>query len=568
MARHAVSGVFPILDWLPTWRDGLAQNGVAALGVWAVIVPQSMAYASLAGVPPVNGLYASVVSLVIYALLGTSRQLNVGPSSGVAVLSAATIAPIALGDSEHYIALTATLAVVTGVVLLVAGVTRLGFVAEFLAKPVLAGYVIGLGLVITVGQIPALLGVSTDASGFVTKAADIIRALPDLDRETAALGVATLVFLLVLRRLSPRAPGALIAVVAGVLASRALGLETDGVDVLGTFDASVPDLGVPEFVGDDVQKLAAGALGIALLAYAESIAAARQFATTHGYEVDPNQELIAVGAANIGVGLTQGFPVDASMSRTAVADGAGQRTQLAGLLNAGLIVAAIVLLGSFFADLPKATLAAIVIAAVIPLMRTGELRRLRSIDDVDFALAAICLMGVLLLGVLNGIVVAVVASLVALVYRSFRPNTAVLGRHRAEEGDEDYGFRDVSRHTGLETYPGLLVFRFDQEIFFANAMLFRDALHHAIAIADPPVEAVLVDAGAVTHIDTTGLDMLAELVAELRGRGIRLMLARVKSPVMAILERSQMVDVIGSENFQISVRVGVDTYLRSRGESP
>ncbi len=536
--------------------------------MWAVLVPQSMAYASLAGVPPVNGLYTAVVALVVYAILGTSRQLNVGPSSGVAVLSAATIAPLALGDSERFVMLSAALAVVTGAVLLVAGIARLGFVAEFLAKPVLAGYVIGLGLVIAVGQLPALLGVSVDAAGFFSKAADVIRALPDADWETAALGVGTLVFLLVLRRLAPRAPGALIAVGVGVLASRALGLETDGVDVLGTFDASVPDLGVPGVSSDDLRQLGTGALGIALLAYAESIAAARQFATAHGYEVDANRELIAVGASNIGVGLAQGFPVDASMSRTVVADGAGQRTQLAGLINAALVVAAIVLLGAFFADLPKATLAAIVIAAVIPLMRTGELRRLHAIDDVDFALAAVCLMGVLLLGVLDGIVVAVLASLVALVYRSFRPNTAVLGRLRAEEGDEDYGFRDVSRHAGLETYPGLLVFRFDQEIFFANAMLFRDALRRAIAAAETPVEAVLVDAGAITHVDTTGLDMLRELAAELRTRGIRLMLARVKSPVMGTLERSEMVDVIGRENFPLSVRVGVDTYLRSRDRSP
>ena len=568
LTGRVLVGALPALGWLPGWRDGLGRNVVAAFAVWAVLVPQSMAYAALAGVPPVHGLYAAAAALLVYGLLGTSGQLNVGPSSGVAVLSAATVAPLALGDGDRYLVLSAALALLTGAVLVVAGLVRLGFVAEFLAKPVLAGYVIGLALVITVGQLSALLGVTIDADGFFGKAADIVRAVPDVDGRTAALGVGTLAFLLALRAVAPRAPGALIAVGVGVILSRALGLEDDGVTVLGPFDAALPDLGVPGVALNDLERLVGGALGVALLAYAESIAAARQFAAAHDYEVDPNRELVAVGAANIGVGLAQGFPVDASMSRTAVADGAGQRTQLAGLINVVLVLAAIFLLGGFFADLPAATLAAIVISAVIPLMRTGELRRLRKIDDADFSLAAICLIGVLLLGVLGGIVVAVLASLVALVYRSFRPNTAVLGRARGEEGDEAFGFRDVSRHPGLETYPGLLVFRFDQEIFFANARLFRDALNRAIEDADVPVEAVLVDAGAITHIDTTGLDMLHDLVGELQRKGIRLMLARVKSPVMEILERSGVADLIGQANLYSSVRIGVDAYLRSTGAIP
>lgn len=561
--RLSLAGLVPAAAWLPGWRDGLGRNALAGLAVWAVLVPQSMAYASLAGVPPVNGLYAALAGLVVYTLLGTSRQLNVGPSSGIAVLSAATVAPLALGDAKRYLALSAGLALLTGAVLVLSGALRLGFVAEFLAKPVLAGYVIGLGLVIAVGQLPALLGLTIDADGFSATVKEIVTHLSDAHGWTVAVGVGTLALILVLQAVVPAAPASLIAVVLGVLASRALDLGDDNVALVGQISASLPDLGVPSIALDDLERLSAGALGIALLAYAESIAAARRFGAQHGYDVDPNRELVAVGASNLGAGLVQGFPVDASFSRSAVADASGQRTQLSGLVNAALVVVTLALLMSFFADLPKPTLAAIVIAAVLPLLRTRELRRLQRVDEMDFAFAAICLVGVLVVGVLGGIVVAVFASLVALVYRSFRPHTAVLGRLRDDaEGDEDFRFRDVSRHASLETFPGLVIFRFDQEIFFANALLFRNSVRRAVAAAAQPVRQVLVDAGAITHADTTGLDMLSDLHAELAARGIRLRMARVKGPLRDILERAGIVELLGADGIQPSVRAGVEAFLR------
>lgn len=560
---RTLAGAIPAASWLPSWRDGLSRNAVAGLAVWAVLVPQAMAYASLAGVPPVNGLYAALAGLVLYALLGTSRQLNVGPSSGIAVLSAATVAPLALGDTERYLALSSALALLTGAVLVLSGLLRLGFVAEFLAKPVLAGYVIGLGLVIAAGQVPALLGLTIDADGFFSTVKEIVTHLPDAHGWTVAVGVGTLALILVLQAVVPSAPASLIAVALGVFASRALDLGDEDVALVGHITASLPDLGVPTVALDDLERLAAGALGIALLAYVESIAAARRFGAMHGYEVDPNRELVAVGASNLGAGLIQGFPVDASFSRSAVADSSGQRTQLSGLINAALVVVTLTLLMSFFADLPKPTLAAIVIAAVLPLLRTRELRRLQHLDEMDFAFAAICLVGVLVVGVLQGIVVAVLASLVALVYRGFRPHTAVLGRLRdGAEGDEDFRFRDVSRHEGLETFPGLVIFRFDQEIFFANALLFRDGVRQAVAASGDPVRQVLVDAGAITHADTTGLDMLGDLHAELAGRGIRLRIARAKGPLRDILERAGIVELLGPDGLQLSVRDGVEAFLR------
>lgn len=318
----------------------------------------------------------------------------------------------------------------------------------------------------------------------------------------------------------------------------------------GALPTSLPELGLPDLPLSDFKRVLYGAAGVALLAYAESIAAGRQFALKHGYEVDANRELVAVGAANVGTGFAQGFPIDASVSRTTVGERMGQRSQLAGLLNAGVVLVTIFTLGEFFADLPKATLAAIVIAAVLPLLRTVELRRLWRLDVVDFALATLCLVGVLLAGVLGGIVIAVIASLVALVYRSFTPHVAVLGRLRAGgEGDEDYGFRDLSRHPGGETYPGLVIFRFDQEIFFANAAMFRDHIRELVADREPPVRTVIVDASAITHVDTTGLDMLGDFQTELAARGVELVFARLKGPVHDVFTRAQAAGAI--EPFQL-----------------
>jgi MFS superfamily sulfate permease-like transporter len=301
-----------------------------------------------------------------------------------------------------------------------------------------------------------------------------------------------------------------------------------------------------------------------LLAYAESIAAARQFALGQGYEVDANRELIALGGANVGAGLVQGFPIDASVSRTTVAARMGQLSQLAGLLNAGLVVVAIFLLGDVFADLPKATLAAIVIAAVLPLLRSRALRRLWRLDVVDFALATLCLVGVLLAGVLGGIVIAVIASLVALVYRTFTPHVAVLGRlHGGKDGDEDFGFRDISRHPDGETYPGLVIFRFDQEVFFANAAMFRDHIRELVIDAEPPVRTVIVDSSAITYIDTTGLDMIGELQRELAEHGAELVFARIKGPVHDVLKRAESAGAIGSFRLFPTLRSAVADFLET-----
>ena len=562
--RKALLQTVPAFEWLPRWRVNWQRDVVAALAVWAVLVPQSMAYAVLAGVPPVYGLYAAIAGLILYGLFGTSRELNVGPSSSVAVVSAATVAPLAAGNGEAYIALSAALALATGLILVAGGAARLGFLAAFLAHPVLAGYFIGLATTIVLSQLPALLGVPAGTGGFFEKLWDLVGDLSEINWWTAAVGLVSLALVLVLQRFVPRLPAALIAVIVGVSASRALDLQEDDVALVGPLPRSLPELGLPDVSVSDYRRILWGAVGIALLSYAESIAAARRFARERGYEVDANRELVAVGIANLGAGMTQGFPVDASASRTTVAAQAGQRSQLASLVNAGLVVLAIFALGELFADLPTATLAAVVIAAVFPLLRTGELRRLWKLDTVDFALAALCLTGVLVAGVLGGIVIAVIASLAALVYRSYAPHTAVLGRLRGgEEGDEDYGFRDLSRHPNGETYPGLLIFRFDQEIFFANAALFRDRVRDLVARADPPVRRVIVDASAITYVDTTGLDILRELQDELDSLGVEIVFARLKGPAHDVFGRAETVGAIRHFRRFPTLRSAVADYLAS-----
>jgi SulP family sulfate permease len=560
--RPLLASALPIAGWLPGWRRTIRVDTLAALAVWAVLVPQAMAYASLAGLPAKHGLYAALPALVLYAIFGTSRQLNVGPSSAVAVLSAATVAPIAAGDPKRYAAVSAALALAAGIVLVVAGIARLGFVSDFIARPVLAGYLVGLGVVIVVGQAPKLLGIEGSDGTVFDKAWAVVTNADELHWQTVAVGVGSLAFMLVLRRATPRVPAALIVVVAGVVASSWLDLDDEGVDILGPISTGLPAIGAPGLPGGIVTDLAVGALGVALLAFAESIAAARTFAEKHGHEIDANRELVAIGATNVGAGLAQGFAVDASASRSAVGDEAGQRTQLASLVNAVLIVATLLLLARFFESLPQSTLAAIVIAAVLGMLSPRPLRQLWRLDRVDAALGVICFGGVLVLGVLGGIVLAVVAALVALVYRSFRPNTAVLGRVPTEtRRDEDVEYRDIAREPGLETVPGLVIYRFDQELFFANASLFEREVIHLVRGAEPPSRAVLVDAAAISHIDTTGMAMIERLHRKLGDLGVTLMLARPRGPLRDILHRSGLDELIGPENVFPTVRAGVASFL-------
>ncbi len=563
-SRLAVPSL-PIKDWLPRYeRRWLRPDVVAAAAVWAVLVPEGMAYASLAGLPPEAGLFAALAPLLLYAVLGTSRQLTVGPSSAIAAFSAAAVAPLAAGDDARFIALSALLALIAGAILLVAGLARLGFIAEFFARPVLTGFVAGLALVIGVGQAHKLLGVEGGGTTFFGKLEHLVRQLDSVDPTTLVIGLGALALMFGLRAVAPKIPAALITVVLGVAAVGVFGLEESGVHIVGDIPAGLPSLTIPSFALSDVTTLMPEAVALALIAFAESVAGARALAVKHGYEVDADQELVALGASNLGAGVLQGFVVDASLSRSAVADSSGARSQVYGIVLFVFVVVTMLLLMPLFHDLPEAVLGAIVIAAVAHLVDVRALRRLWRIDRTDFLLAIVCFSGVLLFGILIGLLVAVVVSLLAMVYRAYRPSSAVLGRAPGALGDESLRYRGVDDHPEYETFPGLVILRVDGELFFANARWFDETVRSLVSATAPPVREVLVHAGAVPYIDTTAADVVKDLIGDLREQGVELAFARVTTELYEYLERNGIVDLVGPGRFHDTVAAGVADFLRRK----
>jgi high affinity sulfate transporter 1 len=552
----------PVREWLPKYKARwLRPDLLAALAVWAVLVPEGMAYASLAGMPPETGLFAALLPLLAYAALGTCRELTVGPSSAIAAYSAAAVAPLALGDSGRFIALSALLALLAGALLLAAGLARAGFVADFFARPVLTGFVAGLALVIAVGQVSKLLGLEGGGTGFFGKLWDLIRQLGEASLPTLAVGVAALAVIFGLKRITPKVPAMLVAVVLGIAVVSVFNLDEHGVAVVGVIPDGLPSFSFPGFTLADVQHLLPDAFALALIAFAESVAGARQLASRRRYEVDADQELIALGVSNLGAGLLQGFAVDASLSRSAVAETAGAKSQMSNILLFGFLIVTMLFLMPLFHDLPEAVLGAIVIAAVSHLVDVKALRRLRRVDSTDFVIAILCFAGVLVFGLLIGLAIAVGLSLLALVYRAYRPSYAVLGRAPGAVDDERFRFRGVDNHPDAETFPGLVILRVDGELFFANARWFRDVVRSLVRDQSPPVRELLVHAGAVPHIDTTAAQMLRELIAELEEAGTTLAFARATTGLVHDLERNGITRLVGDDRFFDTVVAGVDDYL-------
>jgi high affinity sulfate transporter 1 len=552
----------PIRSWLPQYRRSwLRPDLLAAAAVWAVLVPEGMAYASLAGMPPATGLFAALAPLLAYAVLGTCRQLTVGPSSAVAAYSGAAVAPLAFGDDARFIALSALLALLVGGILLAAGLARAGFVADFFARPVLTGFVAGLALVIAAGQLSKLLGVEGGGTGFFGKLAAVVRQLGDANLTTLVVGGAALALIFALRALAPKVPAMLVAVVFGVVAVAALGLDEHGVAIVGEIPDGLPSLTVPSIRLGDVIDLLPDAFALALICFAESVAGARALAAKRHYEVDADQELVALGVANLGAGLLQGFAGDASLSRSALADESGVKSQLSNIILFGFLVVTMLFLMPLFHDLPEAVLGAIVIAAVAHLVDIGAMRRLRRADSTDFVLAVLCFAGVLVFGLLIGLAIAVGLSLLALVYRAYRPSYAVLGRAPGAVDDERLRFRGIEDHPDCQTFPGLVILRIDGELFFANARWFRETVRSLVRDQTPPVRELLVHAGAVPHLDTTAATMLKELIGELREDGIELAFARATTDLVHDMERNGVAKLVGEDHFFDTVAAGVDDFL-------
>ena len=559
-----LSQFVPILRWLPAYqRSFLGRDLLAGLAVWAVLVPQAVAYAALAGAPPEAGLATALAAGVLYAIFGTCRELDVGPSSTVAITAAAVLVPVAAAfPGVSYAALLATLAILTGVVLIVAGAFRLGFVSEFLARPVLVGFISGIGVVIIVGQIPKLIGIPVESGNVPELLWRELETLRDISWPTFLVGATSLVALLLLRWVTLTVPWALIVTAISIVCSRVFDFPSHGIAVIADVPAGLPSVAMPGVGIGEIGALSGGALALALVALAESIGAARSLATKGGYEIDANQELIALGAANVGAGFLQGFPADASLSRSAVGAAAGAVSRVSGLFVAALVFATMLFLTPLFDGLPEATLAAVIIAAVIGLVDVRGFRVLWRIDPGDAQLALIGFVAVCLLGVLVGIMTAVVASLLALILRVYRPRIAVLGRAAGEtSSDEDFLFRSIDRHPEYQTIPGLVLFRFSNELFFANSSFFRNETLRLVAQSDPPAREVLIDAAPISHLDTTAVAMLEDLIDHLATIGVTFELARPTASLNDALKRTGLIDRIGQDHIHRSVHTGVQAFL-------
>jgi SulP family sulfate permease len=521
-----------------TWLTG---DLLAGLTVWAVLVPEALAYASIAGVSPVIGLYAAPAALVLYALFGSSRHLVVGPMSATAALSGAAVADLT-SDPQKVAAFTAALALMVGVFALLAALCRLGFLASFISEPVLKGFIIGLALTIIVGQLPKLFGVPKGDGNFFRQLWHFLRNLGDTQWRTLLVGMLSLALVLGLRRLAPTVPGFLVAAASGVVLVKLFDLDQHGVAIVGPIASGLPSFGLPDGIRfHDYLATAASAAGIMLVGFAEGLGASKSYATRHHYEIDTNRELLGLGAANVGAGLCSGMVVNGSLSKTAVNESAGAQTQLSGVFVAVLTVITLLFLTGLFENLPEATLAAIVIAALIEVVDFDALadlyrlytRRLGRIYGhaarADFIAAVAAMLGVLFFDTLPGLFIGIGVSLLLLLYRASKPYVAELGR---VPGATDQ-FADRDRHPENTTVPGVVVVRVESGLFFANADAVKTTLR--AAAARPGTKALVVDAGAMPFVDVTAIRMLDELAESLADSGVTLAMAHGLGQVRDLL---------------------------------
>src|SRR4051812_36955345 len=542
----------PILDWIPGYRrDWLLPDLLAGLALWAVMVPEGMAYAGIVGVPPIMGLYTIVPALLAYALLGTSRQLVVGPDTATGLISAVTVGAIATQGTAEFNSLTSTLAVLIGLFFFSFGVMRMGWVASFIPTPVMRGFIEGLVYVTIIGQVPHLLGISGTSGNFFTKFWHVLQHLAEVSAVPALTGTLCLAGMLLLRHLAPGVPAALIVMSTATILIGLFGGEASGVHVAGDIPSGLPGLTVPSLDIATARELLPGALAIVLVGYAEALGAAKAAAMQDGSDIDPNQELVAHGPANILTGLFGGFLVVGSLSKTSVAMAAGARSQIANLVAAALCFLTLILLTPLFRNMPQPALAAIVIAAMLHLTKPRYLLSVLARSRWSFAVALIVIMGELTLGVLQGIALGVVLSILRLIYIASRPKGAVLGQLPGTEA-----YRDVRLHPEAITFPGLLIWRIGGDLSFASAGHIGAGLRASVA-APPDVKQVLLDFASVDFLDITGGDELLRLVRELQKKGISVAFVRVRDAIREDMRRAGIEAAVGPTNFYERTTDGV-----------
>jgi high affinity sulfate transporter 1 len=543
-------------------RRWLAKDVVAGLVLSALLVPQGMAYAQLAGLPPITGLYTSILCLLGYAVFGPSKVLVLGPDSALGPMIAATVTPLiaAGGDPAKAIALASLLAILVGVIMVGAGLAKVGFVADLLSKPTQIGYMSGLAVTIVVGQLPKLFGFSLDTNGLISEISGFVtHVAADANTTAAIIGVVSLAGILLLQRFMPKIPAVLVAVVLASVAVNVFDLKSHGVDVIGVLPRGFPPFTIPTVAWSDVPPLFVGALAIAVVALADTMSTASAFASKHDEQVRGNQEMIGIGAANMSAGLFQGFPVSTSGSRTAVADQAGSRSQITGVVGAIVITLVIVVFPSLMQYVPQPTLAAIVIAAALSLVDIRAFRRLWQQRRIEFMLSITALLGVALLGVLPGILIAVGLSILNVFRRAWWPHQAELGRVEGLAG-----LHDTEMHPDAELLPGLVVYRFDAPLIFANARTFGEQIR-AIAERRSGLTWIVIAAEPITDVDTTASDMLQELDIWLNERGISLVFAEMKDPVREKIERYELNRTIDPNHLFPTIGAAVRQYMNETG---
>ena len=538
------------VQWLP-------KDVTAGLVLTTMLVPVGIAYAVASGVPGINGLYATIVPLLAYALFGPSRILVLGPDSSLAAVILAVVAPLAGNDPASAVAVAGAMALISGLVCVLAGVFRLGFVTELLSKPIRYGYMNGIALTVLISQLPKLFGFSIESRGPVENVVQIVRAVAEgrMHGPSFAIGAAVLAAILLFKRW-PRVPGLLIAVVGATLVVWAFDLPASGVKVLGSLPQGLPTFAWPVIGLADLQQVVIGSFAVALVSFADTSVLSRTYAAKLKTPVDPNQEMIGLGLANVAGGLFRGFPISSSSSRTPVAESAGARTQLTGVVGALAVALLILVAPNLLQDLPNCALAAVVISSAIGLFEFADLARIWRIQRWECWLSIACFAGVAALGAIPGIGLAIVIAVIEFLWDGWRPYSAVLGRVGGLRG-----YHDTHRYPDARRVPGLVIFRWDAPLFFANADLFKERVLEAVAGSPTPVRRVVVTAEPITSVDVTSADMLVDLALQLRESGIELRFPEMKSRVMDKFQRFELMPVLGEPLFYPTLGAAVDAYL-------
>jgi len=558
-----LSRYVPIFHWLPHYdKAWLSGDIVAGLSVWALMVPQCLGFAAICGVPVQYGLYAAAIALIVYAFFASSRHVVTGPSSTIAAVTGAAVLSVAKAGSGEAIALVAAITLLAGFLYIILSVLRMGWVSNFLAESVLVGFVFGIGIDVAVGQLKHITGTHVSGESVWLKLASWIASLPQTSTTTLVVGVAALVILIVLKIYAPRVPGALVTLVLGIGISAFLDLSAQGVAVVGKVPRGLPIPALPDIslITKHFGLILSGAIGVVLVGFSESLAAARQYASKYHYDIDINQEMLAQGMANLGSGIFQGINVAGSLSKSSVNDASGAKSEMASLAQGVFIILTLLFLAPLFADLPEAVLGAIVIQAVIfGLMDVKALKRIYRLNRTEFWVGIIALLGVLTFGTLQGVLIGLLLSLLVLVARSSRPDIPVLGRSPGTEV-----FHRLKENPDSETYPGLVIIRFDGPLYFATANALRNKIRKVTTDLTVPVTMVLIDMESVNYLDIEGCDMLNEIATNMKGFGVEIHLARVKQDIMKIINKVGVNQIIGRDHIHQKVVEAVQWFTQNK----